>query len=498
MKRTITSAVGLAVLVSGCGSDGAAEGFFEAIGLSENVDVTAPELPPGSTDPVADLLGRLDDAGFNGIVLIDEAGSVRSEPFGTADGPDGPPIDEDTVFDIGSITKQFTGAAIVRLEMDGVLSVDDAVGDHLDELDGRLAGVTLHELLTHTAGLPDAIGADDEPIDRAAFLERAVSQVGAPGEFRYSNVGYSLLGMVIETVTDGSYEEYLQDVLFEPAGMESTGYVLPDFDERTVAVGYDGDVRLMAPDDVAWADDGPWWNLRANGGILSTAADMRRWNRALDGDEVLSAQAKEKLFARHVEEGEGSGTYYGYGWVSFPRSDGSWFHGHNGGNGIFFADLLRFPDEDAMIFLASNTAGADEDAAFRIGEALLDRGAGAACLPTSDPTSFPVVDDFPPTDAGASAAALVEVLLGGDRDDRRAFAERHVSEQLAQGASIDELVEEIGRLQAEFAGDTVDAIHQEDDHRLHVVLSSPERSAVVTVSVDQADPVLISCVEIGV
>ncbi len=491
MHRRIALLVPLIVFTTACGSNGPVEGVLEAVGLSENVDVDAPPEPA----TVDDVLAQMAADGFNGIVMIDQPAGLRVAPMGTVDGPGSRPVDEDTVFDIGSITKQFTGAAIVRMEMDGLLSVEDRVGDHLPELDGPLAEVTLHQLLTHTAGLPDGIGDDDEPIDRAAFIRRAMASAGEPGDHQYSNVGYSLLGMVIETVSGTGYEAYLRKVFFEPAGMESTGYVLPTFDRRDVAVGYDGDVALGTPDKQNWADDGPWWNLRANGGILSTAADMRRWNDALGDDELLSAAAKDQLFARHVEEGPDAGTFYGYGWVSFPLDDGRWFHGHNGGNGIFFADLLRFAEDDLFIFLASSHSGADEDAAFRLAEALVDGGVGADCLPPIDVTLFAGAEDFPDTEAGDTAEAMVDILLGGDDDERRAFAETHVSEELAGRASIDEQVTQLAALQTEFAGAAVERVHVEDAQRIHVVMAADE-PLVLSVYVDETDPVLITCVQI--
>ena len=493
MKRLISLLVSLLLLATGCGDDGPVEGVLEAVGLSENVDVEAPPAPATADDIVA----RLQADGFNGIVLIDHAGGLRTHSLGSADGPDGPPIDENTVFDIGSITKQFTGAAILRLEMDGRLSVDDPVGAHLAGLDPALADLTLHQLLTHTAGLPDGIGDDYEAIEQAEFLERAADRVGETGEYRYSNVGYSLLGMTIESVTGQSYEAYLRDAFFDPLGMDATGYVLPDYDTTVVAAGYDGDTRLGLPNEQPWAVDGPYWHLRANGGLLSSAADMRRWSDALDGDAVLSAEARAKLFDRHVEEGDGAGSFYGYGWVSFPDGSGGWFHGHNGGNGIFFADILRIPDDDLLVFVASNTAGADEDAAFRIAETLVDGGVGADCLPPIDATAFPVAESFPEGAAGATAAAMVEIMLEGGDGDRREFAERHVSPQLGQGLSVDELAGEIARIQEEFVGYTVDMIHVEDARRTHVLLGASDgATTLVSVVVDADDPELVACLQI--
>ena len=492
MQRLIPLLLCLLVLATACGAGEKAEGVLEAIGLSENVDVEAP--PEAAT--VDDELARLAADGFNGIVLLDGPTGLRIAPMGSADGPDGPPIDENTVFDIGSVTKQFTAAAIVRLEADGVLSVDDPVGMYLAELDGALGDVTLHELLTHTGGLPDGVGDDYEPIDRATFLERAEASFGTTGAYEYSNVGYSLLGMVIETVSGQSYEAYLREVFFDPLGMDATGYVLPDFDLQVVAAGYADGQRLGVPNELEWADDGPWWNLRANGGLLSSAADMRRWHRALDGDGVLPDDAKTKLFARHVEEGPGAGSYYGYGWVSFPLDDGRWFHGHNGGNGVFFADLLRF-DDGSLVFVASNTAGADEDAAFRLAEAGVAGGAAAGCLAPNDPTAFAGADDLPDTDAGTTGRALIEIIEGGDDAARRSFIEAHVSDSLAAGLTVEELSAELAGLQEELDGYTVEMVHLENARRMHVVMASPDRAAVLlSVFIDLDDPASIECLQI--
>ena len=146
------------LLCTACGSDGSAESLLEALGLSENVNVEAPPGAGSEGDAVSTVAAQLESTGFNGVVLVEQQGELRTLGFGTIDGEDSPAVDHDTVFDIGSITKQFTGAAIVRLEMDGMLSVDDPVGAYLAELGGPLADVTLHQLLTHTAGLPDGIG----------------------------------------------------------------------------------------------------------------------------------------------------------------------------------------------------------------------------------------------------------------------------------------------------------------------------------------------------
>jgi CubicO group peptidase (beta-lactamase class C family) len=150
------------------------------------------------------------------------------------------------------------------------------------------------------------------------------------------------------------YEQFLARHLFAPAGMTHTGYVLPDWKPGQVAVEYDARGRSHGrPFDHPWAKDGPYWNLRGNGGLLSTARDMFRWHRALEGDKVLNRRSKRELFEPRVLEEPGGDTRYGYGWVILETDYGpvAW---HNGGNGWSYGEVARLVDGGAMVFWATN------------------------------------------------------------------------------------------------------------------------------------------------
>ena len=277
--------------------------------------------------------------------------------YGLADRKQKIPCEPDTVYDIGSITKQFTASAILKLEAQGKLSVGDRMEKHLPGVPNDKKTITLHHLLTHTAGFPSEIGDDDEELRRDAFLERALATKlrSEPGKtYEYSNVGYSLLTAIIEKLSGQSYEAYLREQLFLPAGLEQTGYRLPKWRADSIARGYDGEKDWGLPNEHPWDKDGPYWNLRGNGGILTTAGDMLRWHRALAGDKVLSADIKKKLFTPHVAEGPRGESFYGYGWVIVERSPFGRLLTHDGSNDVFFADLLRFVDRDLFVFLATN------------------------------------------------------------------------------------------------------------------------------------------------
>lgn len=299
--------------------------------------------------------------GFSGVLFVARDGEVViSKGYGYANLKEKKPYSPETVFDIGSITKQFTAAAIVHLEMNGKLSVDDKLTEFFDDVPDDKRAITLHHLLTHSAGLTDTVGGDYEvaPRDETVRKILATKLLTPPGErYRYSNAGYSVLGAVVEIASGQPYEKYLRESLFLPAGMRQTGYRLPDWKPAVVARGVlPLGLDWGSPLDKKWADDGPYWNLRCNGGILSTVGDMYRWHLALEGEEVLSNEAKAKIFTPHVPEGPRAGTHYGYGWSIATTPRGTKLVEHNGGNGIFYAVFKRYVDEDTVIIMASNDA----------------------------------------------------------------------------------------------------------------------------------------------
>lgn len=304
------------------------------------------------------FMSTLTKQGFSGSILVEKNGKViLANGYGLANVEQDIPNTPEMVYTFGSITKQFTAAAILKLEMQGKLKTTDKISKFFDRVPKDKRTITVHHLLTHTAGLRDAFGDDFSPVSREKIIERAMrtklrTDVGET--HFYSNAGYSLLGAIVEIVSGQSYEHYLRENLFLPAGMQDTGYKLPNWSSDRIAHGYsrDGDWGTLL--DKNWDTDGPWWNLRANGGIMSTVLDMYTWHRVLLGDTILSAEAKEKMFTRHVLEEEGGSWYYGYGWALTDTERGTRLITHNGGNGIFFADIRRYIDDGVTIIYTCN------------------------------------------------------------------------------------------------------------------------------------------------
>ena len=246
-------------------------------------------------------LSTLTDSGFSGTVLLARDGQVvLHKGYGSADDTQRNPVTTGTVFDIGSITKQFTAAAIMKLEMAGKLNTSDLLSQHQPDVPPDNSAITLHHLLTHTAGLVMYSGGDYDVSLRDETVTRILGTPleSKPGEkFSYSNPGYSLLAAIIERVSNEPYEAFLRKNLFDPAGMRSTGYRLATWDVSQVARGYMDEKNGRTPPDYQWGESGPYWNLFGNGGMLSTTADLYKWAQALKGEQLLSADAKRKLFA---------------------------------------------------------------------------------------------------------------------------------------------------------------------------------------------------------
>jgi CubicO group peptidase (beta-lactamase class C family) len=298
-------------------------------------------------------------AGLSGAVLVARKGEILlHKGYGLANRSRNIPATTETVFDIGSITKQFTAAAIMKLEMDGKLSTEDKLTRFFKDVPADKTAITVHHLLTHTAGFDHGYGEDDVVAPRDPTLRLFLRQplLSKPGEkYRYSNAGYSLLTAIVEDLSGQPYERYLHEQFFRPAGMTKTGYRIPKWNPLEVSRNYNGDKDNGPPLDRVWGPEGPYWHLFGNGGILSTPGDMYRWELALHEDKVLSSAARAKMFRPYVTmEGEGD-TRYGYGWYTGRTASGASFVGHTGGSSFgVSAGHFRFPDDGLVVIYHFN------------------------------------------------------------------------------------------------------------------------------------------------
>jgi CubicO group peptidase (beta-lactamase class C family) len=351
--------------------------FFAALILIISA-VSAEDSKEVSTEGISNVdryLNRAVENGYSGSVLIALRDKILlTKGYGFADTEQKVPFTAETIFDIGSITKQFTAACILKLEMQGKLSTQDPITKFFDSVPDDKKSITLHHLLTHTAGLIDSLGADEEWISREDYLKVAFDSklFQPPGKYAYSNVGYSVLAAIVEKVSGTEYEQFLSEQLLKPAGMKETGYVLPRWNQSKMAIGYQSGKRWGTTFDQSNYSKGVTWHLKGNGGMHSTVGDLYLWAKAIQGTAVLSESAKQKYFAPHAPLGEDD--FYAYGWRVFKNNRGETVIGHNGGNGSFMDTLIMVPKKDFVVIVSTNRYPKNTDTiATRIDKMLFEK-----------------------------------------------------------------------------------------------------------------------------
>jgi CubicO group peptidase (beta-lactamase class C family) len=319
--------------------------------------LVAPLAPPKvpenyvAPDPVAQkletFLNRHVPFGYSGSVLVARGGRVLlNKGYGLADDARRIGNRSETAHSIGSVTKQFTAAAVMKLEMMGKLDTADPISKHLPGVPADKEAVTLHHLLTHTAGLVDSVAGDYEAAERDETVRKALaaplrSKVGE--RYEYSNLGYTLLAAIVERVSGVPFEQFLQERLFQPAGMTQTGYRLPKWKRDRLALAYSGGRATRPNPELTW----PSWNVVGNGEILSTTSDMYRWHRALTGDAILDAKAKKKLYTPAQND-------YAYGWEVRKTPLGT-LYAHNGGSSTGTGtQYTRYVESDTVLIAFAN------------------------------------------------------------------------------------------------------------------------------------------------
>ena len=297
---------------------------------------------------------------FNGTVLVAENGQVvYKQGFGMANMEWGIPNTPDTKFRLGSITKQFTAMLTLQLVEQGKIKLDAKISDYLPDYRQDIGQkVTVHQLLTHTSGIPSYTGQPGffDNVSRNPYKVTDFVKKYASGElefepgtkFRYNNSGYFLLGAIIERVTGKTYEQVLKENILDPLGMKNTGYDHYDTLIPKRAAGY------------AKTEDGyfnaPYLDMSipyAAGSMYSTVEDLYLWDQALYTDKLLSAKSKELMYKPFLED-------YAYGWVvtnaSFKQNDQPvQIIRHGGGINGFSTEIVRFVNQNSLIVILDNT-----------------------------------------------------------------------------------------------------------------------------------------------
>lgn len=327
-------------------------------------------LPTTLAADVASDLDKIFSAAYpadgpGAAVLIEQNGKpILRKAYGMADLELGVPLQPDSIFRLGSITKQFTAVLVMQLIQEGKLAESDPITKYLPDFPaGQAEGVTLWHLVTHTSGIPSYTDLvewpprvrEDLTVQQILDMTKDKPRDFAPGaEWKYSNTGYIALGAILEKVEGKSYAQIVQDRLFKPLGMSGSSYgdtarILP-----RRAKGYGGAAGSYV--------NAPYLSMTqpyAAGSLLSTVDDLARWNAGLDGEAVLKAPYRDRLW-QSARLADGRDTHYAWGFGVWEY-EGHRVIQHGGGIHGFVTDALCVPDAKLFIAVLSNNPGAPKN-----------------------------------------------------------------------------------------------------------------------------------------
>lgn len=316
-------------------------------------------VAPGVGERIDGYLERITGFGWSGaVLLIKDKKVVISKAYGMADRDRKIPIHMNSVFEIGSLGKQFTATIILQLEKEGKLSFQDRLGKFLPEAPEAYRDITLHQLLQHRAGIPWPFG-EFERTTKEDALKRIFARpplFKAGERFEYSNTGYTLLAAVVESVTKEHFHDTLLRTLFRPAGMRNSGFFgneMPPVPQSWITQGYD-EVQVRVKMEALPADS--WAELGA-GEVVSSIPDLYRWFLALQGDKILDPTQKSRMWTPG-EVVPPSDAYfspsYGYGWMIQTLLNGKKRIYHGGDGYAHGCGFSWYPDDDMLMISLTN------------------------------------------------------------------------------------------------------------------------------------------------
>jgi CubicO group peptidase (beta-lactamase class C family) len=322
-----------------------------------------------STERLDRVFARFAGRGTPGCAVgIAQRGQpATTRAYGMADLEHGVPLTPETIFEAGSVTKQFTAAAVVLLELDGRLSLDDDVRKHVPELPDYGTPITIRHLLNHTSGLRDWGSVADlagwprttRVYDNEIALDIAARQRALnyrPGElYSYTNTGYNLLAVIVGRVSGVPLAQFTRTRLFEPLGLTRTSW-RDDF-TRVVpgrAVAYEA--RSDSAGGIPFRMDMPFENAHGNGGLLTTVGDLLRWTENLETGRVGGARFLAEMHRQGLLT-DGRRIDYASGLVA-TRHRGLREVSHSGSTAGYRAWLGRYPEQQVTVAVLCNHAGA--------------------------------------------------------------------------------------------------------------------------------------------
>lgn len=295
-------------------------------------------------------------------VLVAKKGAIiYQKTFGLANLELNVPVKPDMVFNLASITKQFTAVAILQLVEQHKLSLDDSIQKFIPDFPSEGNLITIENLLTHTSGIKDymQINFSGINIERWDFSPKQLidsfksyATEFKPGtRFSYSNSGYYLLGYIIERVSGKRYQSYIEDNLLKPLGLTHTYF-------DTAGIIIPNRVNGYISDGTAYKNTDYWSPTieYAAGGLISNVTDLLKWHNGLNNYQLLKKETLQKAFTAFLLN-DGTSAGYGYGWF-LKTSNGIKSIEHQGGLPGFQTNEIYYPDEDVFIAILCNSGSA--------------------------------------------------------------------------------------------------------------------------------------------
>lgn len=303
------------------------------------------------------VIKDVEDNGFSGSVLVAKDGKILlSKGYGIADLGKKTENTSKTIFEIASLTKQFTAMGIMILEDRGLLDVNDPIIKYIPDFP-RGDEITIHHLLTHTSGVPQIIdfygrggGNYNLTPEKIVDILKDKPLRFEPGkEYEYRNSNYALLGCIIENVSGMKYEAFLKKHILKPLRMKNTGQGKNDFKPENKAKGYFMYRALLPVGYIDMSTGYAAWDM------YSTVEDLYRWDQALYTEKLVSNETLQKIFTPYVQN-------YGYGWlVSYIEKNGhiQQVISHDGHGGGFTDRIIRNIDDKTTVIVLCNRGGQD-------------------------------------------------------------------------------------------------------------------------------------------
>ncbi len=315
----------------------------------------------GGTDGAADFVnGYLKKNQIPGCAIMVRQGGkvVLSAGYGMADLEHGVRVTPETVFQSGSMGKQFTATAVMMLVEERKLSLDDPISKHLT-VPSRWSNLTVRHLLTHTSGLGDypedfSLQKNYTEADLLKMITAQPLAFAAGEKWNYSNLGYVTLGLLIRKVSGKFYGDLLQERIFGPLGMKHTRIINEADIIPNRAAGYELKDGVLKNQE--WVS--PTVNTTADGSLYFTIEDIARWDEALAAEKLLSRAGFEQMWTP-VKLKSGSTAPYGFGWGIHTTKSGHRMLEHGGAWQGFVSYIARCPDDRLSVVVFCNRAGAN-------------------------------------------------------------------------------------------------------------------------------------------